>query len=147
MEIGSEACENTNDQTHQVTNELVNSHEEPEALISNSGPHATTTLTEENVEAASYENAELTNYEKTKPSSYLPPVEHVPISSYTSSDEEEADEFFDANEQLEITVDEMEKSLKLEEDAMIKKANAERKTNGEEMIEYNENIENKVEPR
>ena len=44
MEIGSEACENTNDQTHQITNELVNSHEEPEALISNSGPHATTTL-------------------------------------------------------------------------------------------------------
>eukprot|EP00111_Clytia_hemisphaerica_P005510 TCONS_00015986-protein len=52
-----------------------------------------------------------------QPAPSLSFIETVPISSYTSSDEEdEGDEFFDAEE--EIAVDDIENSLKLEEEAL-----------------------------
>ena len=53
----------------------------------------------------------------------MPFIETVPINSYTSSDEEDdGDEFFDAEE--EIQVDEIESSLKMEaeEEASLQSA-------------------------
>lgn len=55
-----------------------------------------------------------------KSPTFMPPFETVPISSYTSSDEEDGDEFFDAEEEInEIAVDEIETSLKLEEQSDV----------------------------
>ena len=66
-------------------------------------------------------------------------IQTVPINSYTSSDEDEVDEFFDANDEFgEITIDEIESSLKLEEGF----ENTEASPSSEQIIDLNKIILN-----
>lgn len=72
------------------------------------------------------------------------PIEPVPITTYTSSDDEDMDEFFDANEQFsEITVDEIETSLKLEEAEELRLRN---EMGGKEIIDMNIALKNNGNP-
>lgn len=79
-------------------------------------------------------HAQELNYINLEHSDTNYPPAIVPISSYTSSDEEDIDEFYDANEQFsEITVEDIENSLKLEEEQLYSKT----KTSDNDLIDLN----------
>ena len=96
------------------------------------------TEAENNHKTLTSASSDFTHVSITDDFNYIPVVETVPINSYTSSDEDEVDEFFDANNEFEITVDDIEHNLKREEDI----TNTEQPLNKEGIIDLDEEEKN-----